>query len=440
MKISVFIFFIGIVHALLRDIGVSEFTYENLNSILDNKKYIDDDDTYSYISLKQSLYSLTQDDNLFELIRDFQVTFQTKQNPESETIEKLAPRSAPAKDGVAQKEAVSTEDVYFLLLLANFLQRPLTHQLCVTVLTNICPTINNYSATGAVSSDFITKRCANVTLTCLYLVKKMDEYCQKIKEEQNNALSVTKEVCTYHVGNCKYLEKACGESLKKSCAKIKTQCKKLENDSKVHEDTGFVNTHTQIVDETVYVTETVYYTHTSVIFTTKKCCSKKTKYKTCATKPTTCPALSTGSEACPTEASSEDHDPEPTKTSEDGDLEPVETSSEDDDLEPTETSSDESETETSSEEQEPVEEPEPTEEPTLAEPTEDEECTITKTITMTNRFGETLTTTVTVSEKPGETNKDQINNKGDSIKKEAFQKVGIFCLIIGVTTGVWIIV
>ncbi|KAG5518004.1 hypothetical protein PMAC_000459 [Pneumocystis sp. 'macacae'] len=422
MRISVFSFFVGVVHALLRDISVSDS-----NSILDNTKYIENDNTYLHAFPKQLLSSVAEDDGLFEFIKNYQATWQTKQNLESEIIEKLTSRSTFVEKRETSKGEIPKEDIYFLELLAGFLKKPITHSLCMVVLQKICSNINNYILLSGPEGNFISKKCENVNATCGSLINMMAKYCLYIKEVQDKITIITQELCTYYSSRCKNLKNACENSLQNSCATIETKCKNLKDDSKAQKGI-FVNTHTQIIDVTVYVTEVVSHTHTSVVFTKKKCCSGKTRYKTCTSKTATCPTLSTVTEACPTVTSSKDSNQIPAETSSD---EPI----------PTETSLEESKpTETSSEEPEPTEESEPTGEPTLTESTDDEECTITKTVTMTNRFGETFTKTVTVSKESEKTDENQINDKGDSIRKEAFQRVRIIYLILGITAGIWIIV
>lgn len=431
MRISVLSFFIGAVHALSKNTHSSELSCREVDSISNDFNSFHNDPVDLHDITKRDFKPVVADEELFELMENFEARVQHKQSFDTKADEaivsssnlggKIDPSAAPstAPPTAAKNATITSDEEFVLQVMASQLKKNVTQQRCETKLEGICTLIPAYPGIPAGVKTLMTEKCKNKTSACHEALQKLVVLCNLVQERQKAINSFNKSTCDLQIKKCTDLKDSCNTTLDASCTKVSQECKQYNGNSgnktaSTHVTTAgktdhvdFVNTHTSVVHEVTYVTETVYYTTTEVVLKTRKCCAKKTVYTVCPTsEPTYCPVPTV--------------EPEPTETSAE---------------ESTETSTEESTLPESTEESEPTttEEPapEPTEEPSESHSDSTEECSIT--VTVTSEKG-TETVTLTVS------NGSEAHDKGHGVRIKGYERIGLICLIIGITAGIWIVV
>ncbi|KAG5518391.1 hypothetical protein PMAC_003188 [Pneumocystis sp. 'macacae'] len=404
---------------LLKIFNSLDSTNQNLNNI-ENEKKVAFDHIYSYKSFEKRRNLMRFDEYINEELKNIQDLLHKIHSKRNDLGSGDSSSTNRNKDSMILSNKVNSEldkenhdlfqrnylvsESYELLtvIIATYFDRKYTTVECVYVLDQFCKHINS-----SVKSD---NHLMNMSFACyspLESCKKTIDLLEGTCTEASALLDVTEftnYVCQKENLICKYLRKICGNKLLTICEKLENHCRKQNQAEKdkapsttQNDYNDFENIHTIIVDEIVYVTETVYSTRTSVAFETIDCDPKDVEDCICTSNMAICPipaftlkpAKSTDrSETSLTSIS------ESTKSR--------------NKLKPSSTKTPDKNTST----------------------VNDKECEITRTVTVRDRFGETITTTVTVSKVPKNTDNAQIE-KSYGVRIE-FQELLLCLLIIGI--------
>ncbi|CCJ29422.1 unnamed protein product, partial [Pneumocystis jirovecii] len=395
MRVFIYGIFIAFTNALSENSRISDSASQNLN-ILDNEEKLIFNHVYPYKSFEKRSNFMSFDEYINKQLNEIQ-NFLHKINLENHDL--------------SQGNYLTSEDYGLLaVIIATYFNRKYTVIECVNILTRFCQHMNSIPKNDNRLTS-LSFACNNPTETCKKTIHFFDEMCRELEEFLEKTSEFTNYVCRKENLVCKYLGKTCGNKLTTICERLGTHCEKPnETEHKTISTTqseyiSFENTHTIILDETIYITETVYSTHTNVVLKTVDCNSKDTEDCTCTPNMAICPTPTFTLE--PTKSRSKSK-PTPTTS-----LKPTESKNK---PKPSPTSS--LETTESRDKLKPSLTKTPDKNISIINV---KECEITTTMTIKNKFSETITMTVTVSKIPKTTDNAQIE-KSHGVRIE-FQKV-----------------
>ncbi|KTW25566.1 hypothetical protein T552_03426 [Pneumocystis carinii B80] len=289
----------------------------------------------------------------------------------------------PEIQTLVKKDLKLTDDEAFLLeALLRFLKDKLNPSSCLNILLFICPYVPSYPDISESLRKLLMDRCKDPEGTCKYALEKLDEFCDYIKTKIDN-IDASNTNCADYTQKCSYLV-ICKNGLDISCKKLKEKCMLLQNNTEDKTDDttkyktqkGPYNSQV-IIDGTTLRVEIASYTHSKVLYGTK--CYKDKSHTKCALTNT---LIST----C-TPIMRETYSTDPY--------------SEVDEISP------------------------------------QTECSVT--LTLTNKLGETFMKTATYTTITGYIH-DKDRDKGYGVQTNKNQKLILFHMILGIITGIWIIV
>ncbi|CCJ29715.1 unnamed protein product [Pneumocystis jirovecii] len=446
MKLPIFSIFLSITCVLSR-------ADESKNNHISNRKFLNDDEAFARFSQGDSPdFNKKIKKDLLEMKSKFNEIISTLQNQQQNNLDDSLKPLAEYLSGR------NLEDDLVLSMLSYFKGHS-TIQECKIFQKIYSSALNNFDKDNKDDAmDKLHSLLSNDDL-CKKLLKHLESICLNIKNEHDSIKEYTQDICNLHLVKCQDLKESCGEPLKESCKKLEEKCRKTEHTTEdkthVHPKDLFVKVHTVLTTHTIVAMETVIapdiYVETLII--TKTCCLGRPAPTHTEPEPEPEPEPEDPEEGEPDEQPGEE-EPEEEPGKEESDKKPEEEPEEEPEEVPEEEEPGKEEPEEEEkpeevpgeekpeeepEEEKPEEEPEeekpedqePEPEPVPEEPdqeesgdSDDKDCTITKTTTVTPEG----------TEKPG------IDDKGYGVRVQGFERAGIICLIIGITSGVWIFV
>ncbi|EMR08509.1 hypothetical protein PNEG_02992 [Pneumocystis murina B123] len=403
MKILLYIYIFGLAHVFSKNI-------ENIDEKSDltdiKSKNFDSSHPYGFI---EGIEDVLVNDKFYTLLKRLGAFASAEENSK-DTLK-------PEIQTLARKNLNITKDEEFLLEeLSGFLKNQLTLSACSKTLVLICPFVSSYPGITQSLKELLEEKCKDPNATCEYALEKLKQYCDDVKKNVESITDKTK--CVYYKKKCSNLV-ACKNGLNVSCKKMSEKCILLQNATKGETDSstkGETDSSTKggtynatkgekdnatkggtdnatkynesqkkpygsqiVIDKTTLDVETALYTHKKILYGTK-CCKDKSRYTKC---------VSTNflvTSAC---------SPTIRKTYS------IDSSSEVDEISP------------------------------------QTQCSVT--LTLTNKLGETFMKTITQTFISGDMH-DKGRDRGHGIQTEKHQKLILFYMVIGIITGLLIIV
>ncbi|KAG4300823.1 hypothetical protein PCK1_002900 [Pneumocystis canis] len=379
MRASIFCILISITYVL----SGNKLTHEKRH-VMNNEYSVSPGDTSFHRVLdKKSLQTERIDKNLLEDTEKLH-SLLLKNPPLNNQYQRLSNVSfnEGGKNASVPNNYPTLEEDYqfFTTLLSAYFNRQYTSKDCEDLLQQYCKYVNLISGESTRLKN-LPLLCNNITNTCQKTLGFLNGICHAAEDLQVKISRCGDNVCEKGALICRYLSKICGKTLEDQCQKLEDQCKKPDQIS-----TG-ITTETTSTETTHEAGADNINTHTVIVDQT-----------TYVTQTTTSTHLDIAYE---------------TMDCSSGDIEycvctpdmPIC--------------------------------PEPTDEPEST--IHQENCVLTTTLTVENS-GETVTTTITITSTPENANTTKIQDKNHGLRIEGVQIPGVIGLVIGLITGMWIIV